>query len=289
MTDTLDAAALRSWIGRTDVRHDVLALDRVAALGATLDWDDLAPVEGEAAPPGAHWLYFRSHAPGRELGPDGHARRGDFLPPVPLARRMWAGSRLVWQGPLRLGGHAIRRSTIADVASKQGRNGALVFVTVAHEIEQDGVVRLTEEHDIVYRQGELAPGAGAARKAPAEASWSRTVRADPVLLFRYSALTFNGHRIHYDRPWCREEGYPGLVVHGPLLATWLLDLLRRARPEAALRRFRFRALRPAFDGIPITLAGRPTAGGAALWAETEGALAMEAEAELGPGAAASRP
>jgi 3-methylfumaryl-CoA hydratase len=282
MADMPDSAALRSWIGRTDVRHDVLAPARVAALAATLDWDDPAPVEGEAAPPGAHWLYFWSPAPGRELGPDGHPRRGDFLPPVPLARRMWAGGRIVWHGPLRLGRHAIRRSTIADVTSKQGRSGVLVFVTVAHEIEQDGVVRLSEEHDIVYRGGELAPGIGATRKSPAEASWSRTVRADPVLLFRYSALTFNGHRIHYDRSWCREEGYPGLVVHGPLLATWLLDLLRRARPGAGLRGFRFRALRPAFDDVPIALAGRPTSGGAALWAETDGALVMEAEAELEP-------
>jgi 3-methylfumaryl-CoA hydratase len=289
MADMPDSAALRSWIGRTDVQHDVLAPDRVAALGATLDWDDPAPVEGEAAPPGAHWLYFWPRTPGRELGPDGHPRRGAFLPPVPLARRMWAGGRLVWHGPLRLGRHAIRRSTIADVSSKPGRSGALVFVTVAHEIEQDGVVRLSEEHDIVYRGGDLAPGTGAARKVSAEPSWARTVRADPVLLFRYSALTFNGHRIHYDRLWCREEGYPGLVVHGPLLATWLLDLVRRAKPEAGLHRFRFRALRPAFDGTAITLAGRPTAAGAVLWAETEGALAMEAEAELRPGAAASRP
>jgi len=281
MSDMLDPAALRSWIGRTDVQRDVLAPDRIAALGATLDWNDPAPAEGEAAPPGAHWLYFWSPAPGRELDPDGHARRGDFLPPVPLERRMWAGGRLVWHGPLRLGRHAIRRSRIADLASKQGRSGALVFVTVAHEIEQDGVVRLGEEHDIVYRGGELAPDGGATRKAPAEAEWSRTVRADPVLLFRYSALTFNGHRIHYDRDWCREEGYPGLVVHGPLLATWLLDLLRRAMPDVGLRRFGYRALRPAFDDMPITLAGRPTTGGAALWAETDGALVMEAEAELG--------
>jgi len=283
MTDTLDPAALRSWIGRTDVQRDVLAPDRIAALGATLDWDDLAPIEGNAAPPGAHWLYFWPRTPGRELGPDGHARRGDFLPPVPLARRMWAGGRLVWHGPLRLGRHVIRRSMIADVASREGRSGALVFVTVAHEIEQDGVIRLGEEHDIVYRGGEPAPGAGARRTAPGEAEWSRTVRADPVLLFRYSALTFNGHRIHYDRDYCREEGYPGLVVHGPLLATWLLDLVRRALRTAGLRRFGYRALRPAFEDMPIALAGRPTAGGAALWAETEGALVMEAEAELEPG------
>ena len=284
MTYTLDPAALRSWVGRSDVRHDVLVTDRVAALAATLDWDDPEPADGEAAPPGAQWLYFWPRTPGRELGPDGHARRGDFLPPVPLPRRMWAGGRLVWYGPLRLGRHAIRRSRIADVRSKQGRSGALVFVTVAHEIEQDGVVRLGEEHSIVYRGDELVGGAGAARKAPGGAEWSRTVRADPVLLFRYSALTFNGHRIHYDRDYCREEGYPGLVVHGPLLATWLLDLVRRSMPGAGLRRFAYRALRPVFEDVPITLAARPTAGGVALWAETGGALVMEAEAKLEPGA-----
>lgn len=284
MTGALDPAMLRSWVGRTSVQDDLLAPDRVAALGATLDWGDPPPMEGDAAPPGAHWLYFWSQAPARELGPDGHARRGGFLPPVPLARRMWAGGRLVWHGPLRLGRHASRRSRIAEVAHKQGRTGELVFVTVAHEIEQDGVVRLDEEHDIVYREGGTAEGDGATRTAPPEATWSRTVSADPVLLFRYSALTFNGHRIHYDRPWCLEEGYPGLVVHGPLLATWLLDLLRRAMPAAGLSRFSFRALRPAFDGAPITLAGRPTASGAALWAETEGTLAMEATAEFGQGA-----
>jgi 3-methylfumaryl-CoA hydratase len=185
MTDALDPAMLRSWIGRTSLQHDLLVPDRVAGLGATLDWDDPPPVEGDAAPPGAHWLYFWPQAPSRELGPDGHAQPGGFVPPVPLARRMWAGGRLVWHGPLRLGRHASRRSRIADVTLKKGRTGRLVFVTVAHEIEQDGVIRLGEEHDIVYREGGRAEGAGATRTAPPEVAWSRTVRADPVLLFRY--------------------------------------------------------------------------------------------------------
>jgi 3-methylfumaryl-CoA hydratase len=198
---------------------------------------------------------------------------------------MWAGGRLEFLQPLRVGDEATRHSQIASVTSKSGTSGALVFVTVRHEIKVDAKLALTEEHDIVYRQ---APAAGAPapalQPAPTDEAFARAVVPDPVLLFRYSALTFNGHRIHYDRRYVVEvEGYPGLVVHGPLIATLLLDLLRRERAGIAVRQFRFRAMAPLFDLWPFTLCGRPDgAGGFALWARgPNGELAMSASAAVG--------
>src|SRR4030095_365243 len=189
-----------------------------------------------------------------EIGPDGHAKRGGFLPPVSLPRRMWAGSQFEFHKPLRIGDSPVRTSTIHDVTEKTGRTGALVFVKVRHDIrrENESDVALTEFHDIVYRDpptpGESAPPPKA---APAEATGTRQWVPDDVWLFRYSALTFNGHRIHYDRRYVTEvEGYPGLIVHGPLIATLLVDLLRRQQPDAALARFEFRALQPLFDVHP---------------------------------------
>jgi 3-methylfumaryl-CoA hydratase len=284
----MDLADLKQWIGRHERREDVVGATPVAALAATLDRDDPAPQPGTELPPLWHWLCFTPLTLARELGPDGHARRGGFLPPVPLPRRMWAGGRLGWHAPLRVGDAITRDSRIAAIDVKHGRSGALVFVTVRHEIAGPQGLAITEEHDIVYREAP-APGAPPAppQPAPAEAEFSRVISPDPVLLFRYSALTFNGHRIHYDRSYVTEvEGYPGLVVHGPLIATLLLDALRRAHPTARVRRFDFRAVRPVFDTHPFSVCGRldPAAGGvphARLWAlDAEGALAMQAEAEL---------
>jgi 3-methylfumaryl-CoA hydratase len=219
-----------------------------------------------------------------QVGRDGHPERGDFLPPVPLPRRMWAGGRMRWHAPVHIGDALTRHSRIVSVAHKTGRSGELVFVVVRHEIHTDGGLALTEEHDIVYRASPGTAGEAAPASAPATstAAWQRTVVPDPVLLFRYSALTFNGHRIHYDRSYATQvEGYPGLVVHGPLLATLLVDLLRRERPDAALLGFDFRALRPVFDTAPFTLCGEPGAqsGRVELWVrDCEGALAMQAHA-----------
>ena len=274
--------SLRGWIGRSQALHDTITPTPLAALAATLDRDDPAPGAGTELPPLWHWLYFLPLARAAELGPDGHPKRGGFLPPVPLPRRMWAGGRLEFRHALRVGDAVTRESRIADVQVKRGRSGALVFVTVRHEVADARGVALVEEHDIVYRD---LPAPGAAeptpQPAPADAAWSRDIAPDPVLLFRYSALTFNGHRIHYDRSYVAEvEGYPGLVVHGPLIATLLLDLLRRERPAARVRRFAYKALRPLFDIHRFAVCGRPdSAGRVALWArDHEGWLAMQAEA-----------
>jgi 3-methylfumaryl-CoA hydratase len=273
-----------AWLGRTEARRDTITPAPMIGLAATLDRDDPPPVAGTPLPPLWHWLYFLPMQRQSEIGPDGHARRGGFLPPVPLPRRMWAGGRLSFARPLEVGEAVTRTSRIERIATKQARSGPLVFVTVEHEIGNAEGVALSEAHDIVYR-GVPAPGAAGAltTASPSDESFARTIVADAVLLFRYSALTFNGHRIHYDRRYVTEvEGYPGLIVHGPLIATLLVDLLRRERPDAELRRFDFRAVSPLFDGAPFTLCGRPDGDRRfALWARNaEGGLAMQASAEI---------
>jgi 3-methylfumaryl-CoA hydratase len=277
---------LRAWIGRTEERTDTITAAPLAGLAATLDRDDPQPQHGSAVPPLWHWLYFLPMARQSELGPDGHPRRGGFLPPVALPRRMWAGGRLVFERALRVGEVATRSSRIADVTGKDARSGPLVFVTVQHEISTADGLALREDHDIVYRG---APAAGAASPpaaaAPRDETFRRAIVPDDVLLFRYSALTFNGHRIHYDRRYVTEvEGYPGLVVHGPLIATLLLDLLRREHAGATVSRFEFKAVSPLFDLHPFEVCGRADParpGRFALWARNhDGALAMQASAEI---------
>jgi 3-methylfumaryl-CoA hydratase len=281
----LDIAHLKQWIGRTESRSDIATAVPLQALAATLDRDDPSPRHGDPVPPCWHWLYFLPLHRQSEIGPDGHARRGGFLPPVPMPRRMWAGSRLEFMRSLAVGDAITRSSRIVDVSGKEGRTGPLVFVLVRHEVSDAKGVALTEEHDIVYRENPRADDpAPPARRAPDNHQWTREIRPDDVLLFRYSALTFNGHRIHYDRRYVTEvEGYPGLVVHGPLIATLLLDLLRRQMPDAAVARFSFRAVKPLFDVAPFFVCGRPNDDGGAidLWAkDRDGALAMEAAATL---------
>jgi 3-methylfumaryl-CoA hydratase len=278
---------LADWIGKTETIADVVTATPVAALAATLDGPAERPSPGMPLPPLWHWLYFLPLARQSDIGPDGHPKRGGFLPPVPLPRRMWAGSQFTLHAPLAVGDAIERTSTIENVTSKHGRTGELVFVKVKHEIRVRGAAApaITEFHDIVYREaakpGDAAPPAQA---APADATWERPWQADDVLLFRYSALTFNGHRIHYDRKYVTEvEGYPGLVVHGPLLATLLLDLLRHRQPDAVVARYEFRALRPIFDIHRFAACGAPQADGQTvkLWIrDHEGALAMDATAVL---------
>ncbi|QNP58337.1 FAS1-like dehydratase domain-containing protein [Paenacidovorax monticola] len=290
MTPSLDAAALahlQSWQGQSETTPDTLTAAPVRALSATLDRDDAAPVPGTEVPPLWHWLYFLPHARQSEIGPDGHARRGGFLPPVPLPRRMWAGGRLRWDAgnPLQVGQEAQRVSTIQSVKHKAGRSGELLFVLVEHRFLNANGLALTEEHDIVYRAA-VQPNdpVPQPQQPPAQAAWSRTIVPDDVLLFRYSALTFNGHRIHYDRQYVTQvEGYPGLIVHGPLIATLLLDLLRRSLPGARVAAFDFKAVRPTFDLHPFSVHGQPSADGKtiALWAQDhEGFLTMQATATL---------
>ncbi|HRH88141.1 MAG TPA: MaoC family dehydratase N-terminal domain-containing protein [Rubrivivax sp.] len=280
---SLDIEHLRSWIGRSETLSDRVTPAPLRALTATLDRDDAPQQPGEAIPPCWHWLYFLPMARQSEIGADGHPKRGGFLPPVPLPRRMWAGSRLQFNAPLRVGQAIERTSRIQDVRLKEGRSGPLVFVNVKHEVRADGALAIDEEHDIVYRDmpppGEPAP---AGVPAPDDASWTRHIVPDDVLLFRYSALTFNGHRIHYDRKYVTEvEGYPGLIVHGPLIATLLLDLLRRELPDARVAAFSFKAMKPIFDIAPFTVCGKRQGNEVKLWARTpEGHLAMDAGATL---------
>ena len=284
MTDA-QQTSLRDWIGRSETVYDVATATPVAALSATLDREPARSSPGTPLPPLWHWLYFLPLHRQSEIGPDGHAKRGGFLPPVPLPRRMWAASQFVFQAPLRVGDTLTRVSTIEDVSEKTGRTGRLVFVKVRHEVwrgdERDAA--LVEHHDIVYRDA-AAPGdvAPAPRMAPAASAWEREWVPDDVLLFRYSALTFNGHRIHYDRRYATEvEGYPGLIVHGPLIATLLLDLLRDRMPDAEVARYEFRALRPLFDTHSFFVCGDPQPDGRTirLWTrDHEGALTMDATA-----------
>jgi 3-methylfumaryl-CoA hydratase len=283
MDDGTALENLRDWIGRSESHRDVIDAAPLARLGALLDHEEPAPRDGEAAPPLAHWLYFLPTYRQSRAGEDGHAARGEFLPPVPLPRRMWAGSRLEFVRPLRVGSDVTRLSRITDVALKAGRSGPLAFVTVRHELSDRHGVVLTDEHDIVYRgTAPLAPPPSMEPGRMSDVPWRREVRPDPLLLFRYSAVTFNGHRIHYDHPYATGvEGYPGLVVHGPLIATLLVDLLRRERPGVVLRSFSFRALRPLFDTGAFHLCGAPddTRRSARLWTrDGEGAVTMEAQA-----------
>jgi len=275
---------LRAWIGRTETRTDLATAVPCAALSATLDRDDPYPAPGTIVPPLWHWLYFLPLSPLSETGPDGHPQRGGFLPPVPLPRRMFAGGRFEFHHPLRIDESMTRTSRITDVTGKQGRSGTLVFVTVRHEIANAQGVALSEEHDIVYRESERADApAPKPTPAPGGETFKREIAPNPVLLFRYSALTFNSHRIHYDRPYVTGvEGYPGLIVHGPLIATLLVDLLRRNLPQAGVARFSFRAVRPIFDIHRFSVCGRQEGKRVSLWTrDYEGFLSMEATAELG--------
>jgi 3-methylfumaryl-CoA hydratase len=279
-----DGADLKSWVGREERRVDLVSPSHLAAWNATLDRDDPFPGDGDPAPPGFHWALFPPLTRQSELGPDGHPRRGGFLPPVPLPRRMWAGSRLRFHRPLRVGERVEQRSVVAKVEEKTGRAGPLVFVTVRHLVAGSAGPALEEEQDLVYRgiRGPLpVPPVEPARPG----AWRRRVVPDDVLLFRYSALTFNGHRIHYDRRYATAaEGYDGLVVHGPLIATLLLDLVRRQMPSATVERFRFRGLRPTFDTSPFTVEGGPgdDPSQLRLWStDNLGQVGVEAEAWIG--------
>jgi 3-methylfumaryl-CoA hydratase len=253
-----DPARLRPWLGRSEEAIDHVALERVRALQATLEWPERPLGAGDPLPPLWHWLFFWAIAPRSGLGRDGHPALGGFLPPLGPARRMWAGSRVTFHRPLPIGEAIERRSTIADIRLKAGRSGQLAFVTVRHEVSGQQGLAITDEHDIVYREDVLAPPAERpAEPAPDDPMFSESQLADPVLLFRYSALTFNGHRIHYDRQYAIEvEGYRGLVVHGPLLATLMVDLAVQSWPKRPLATFEFRGRQPVIAGEPFSVNGR---------------------------------
>ena len=272
------------WIGKTETTHDTIALAPVLGAAATLDDTVTVFGEGSALPPLWHWFYFLPRAPQSRLSEDGHPQRGPFMPPIELPRRMFAGARLRFLKPLIIGKPAERRAAIRDVSAKEGKTGKLAFVTVGYSIVQDGETCIEEQQDIVYREpGAPVPAPEARVLPPAPAgSWSRVITPDPRLLFRFSALTFNAHRIHYDRSYANGvEGYPGLVVHGPLLAVMLMELVRlnANRPVAA---FSFRAQASVFDLAPFRVVATPGADAKiALEAQgPDGKTAMSASAEL---------
>ncbi|MDS0791594.1 MaoC family dehydratase N-terminal domain-containing protein [Burkholderia pseudomultivorans] len=274
-----------AWIGRREDSADRITPAPIRLLRATLD-DAEPSALPDVLPPLWHWLYFLPGERQSNIGIDGHPRRGGFLPPVALPRRMWAGGRLQFLRPLAVDTPIQRRSTIANVQSKSGRSGQLVFVTVLHEIGDAQGVAIREEQDIVYRDAPPPAAAGtpapAPQPAPTDEQYSRIVIPDPVLLMRFSALTFNGHRIHYDRPYAmHEEGYPGLVVHGPLIAMLLMEELRRRHPGKTIRGFDFKAVSPLFDTAPFTVNGKLEGHTARVWARgPQGQLAMQASIEL---------
>ena len=255
--------SLSTWIGRTEEMHDHLSLNALARIAATLG--EQVPLAGEPLPALWQWCFFQAAVADAGLGHDGHPARGGFLPPADNRNRMWAGGRIEFYAPLKAGAGATRFSTITDVQEKQGKSGSLLFVTVQHDYLQDGQLAIREEQDIVYR--EPTPPKLAGSSPLPTGAWQESVTPTSTLLFRYSAVTFNGHRIHYDWPYATEtEGYPGLVVHGPLMATLNLRAFCRANPQASLRHFAYRGVRPLIAPHPFEVGGHIVAPGkAALW------------------------
>jgi 3-methylfumaryl-CoA hydratase len=287
---TVDAAAMAGWIGRQEVLEDEVAVPIVRRLAALLDLDPLAYRRGDKLPEGWHAVFFAPIARQSQLGPDGHPRKGDFLPPVPLPRRMFAGRRMRYLAPITIGAEIRRTSTIAAITPKTGRSGQMVFVRVDHVVEMDGKPVLTELHDIVYRE-EAKPGAGAPARAEAPPELPEPHDTQPyapqtTTLFRYSALTYNAHRIHYDRPYTQEEeGYPDLVVNGGLHALFLHELARRNLPGGRIGRFSIRNMNPFFVNRQGELrCRREEEGRLSLWAMNEaGRVTAQAEAASDPG------
>lgn len=270
------------WVGKSETEEGYVSAYAADAFTATLDRDDPLFADGDALPPAWHYFYFHEVVKLAETGPDGHRARGDFMPPIPLPRRMWAGSKMTFHDPVRIGEKVRKVITIADVATKHGKTGTLCFVTTTEEVfGEDGRLTTVEERTQVYRAvGKPDAPKPAPRPAPAEAVWSRDIHPSAVMLFRYSALTMNSHRIHYDKDYVRdEEGYPGLLVHGPLTMALMLDLFRREMPDATMTSLDLRAVSPVYDTLGFSVHGAPGEDGTAkLWAMTgEGALAMTAD------------
>jgi 3-methylfumaryl-CoA hydratase len=282
MTDKIDLDHLRQWIGRSTEASDIVTAQLVKGLRATLFQEIGEPKTGDAAPFTTHWCLAQPVFPMSELGPDGHPARGGFLPPVPLPRRMWAGGELEFFEPLRVGDEAKRTSRISDVTMKTGSTGTLCFVSVAHEVTTSRGLAIRERQDIVYREMSGTSQAPAAKPAvPATAAQHRESHvSDPVLLFRYSALTFNGHRIHYDRDYVTKvEGYPGLIFHGPLQATFIVELAAKLHGGQPPKKLSYRGLQPLFEGSEFSINANKTDAGMELWvANAEGQPTMKGTA-----------
>ena len=274
----------QAWIGKQSSTSALVTAYQADALTATLDRDDPPYKEGDVIPPGWHLFYIREVVKLRDTAEDGHPKRGDFLPPIDLPRRMWAGTKATYHKPIHVGENISNVTTIESVIPKVGKTGQLVFLKLKNEISGENGIATTELQDVVYRE-EARPGAAAPEPPPppGEALWRRTIHPSSVLLFRYSALTMNSHRIHYDRTYVTEvEKYPGLLVHGPLTFTLLLDLFRRENTDKTLKSFSVRAVSPIYDTHDFVVEGSPDGENAAnLWAlNHEGRLAMSAEAKF---------
>jgi 3-methylfumaryl-CoA hydratase len=279
------------WLGRSELIRGSISVEQAKAIAATLNKDTASIAKGKPLPPLWHWCFLHNPEPHANLGEDGHVRRGGFLPPIQFPHRMWAGSRVEFLQPIEIGQDAERNSIIRSIQQKQGKSGNLVFVTVQHSLSQAGVTRLIEEQDIVYRES-----SNLAKQAKPESDtkhrnsnvtnhgdFEKLLAFDTKLLFRYSAVTFNAHRIHYDREYAvQHENYPGLLVHGPLLATILADLLIEARAGTGLKSFSFRALAPVFDLTPIRLHGKKqNTDEYSLWvSNSENTICMQASAQV---------
>ena len=280
---SMDIEFLKGWEGREQIGYDDMSPFKAQALAGALDREN-APAAGEALPPCWQWLYFVDTPRASNTGADGHPKTGGFLPPSPLPRRMWAAGNYRIEQPLRLGEAAEKRSLIQSVELKEGASGTLLFVNLEHRISQGGALCIVEEQNIVYREMPTGPAPLPPGKAPEQAAdWQMEIVPDPVLLFRFSALTYNGHRIHYDRDYAiNEEFYPALVVHGPLLATLLAELVARNIPGVAIETFQFRAQRPTFDNAPFTLCGKREGDRLSLWTvDAEGFIGMTAKVKVG--------
>lgn len=274
----VNLAHLREWVGKTETHNDVLSSRHARLMAATLGQSQTDLVTGAPLPPLWHWLYFLTgEAPGA-LGRDGHPARGGFLPPVTLPNRMWAGGQLEFRAQIPLDAEVQKRSTVVSIDHKQGRSGELVFVKVQHELLYSGETVVNEFHDIVYK-GESAPGSAAAAEPMPVAQHTRRITPDSTMLFRYSALTFNGHRIHYDADYCRDtEGYPNLVIHGPLNATLLADFAQKVTTRP-LKQFRYRGLKPSILGNELTINAISDGDQLTLWVSLpDGSVSMRAEA-----------
>jgi 3-methylfumaryl-CoA hydratase len=281
MTEKLDLDHLRQWIGRSEESSDIVTAHLVRALRATLFMEIGEPKPGDAAPFTAHWCLAQPVYPMSQLGPDGHPTRGGFLPPVPLPRRMWAGGELEFIDTLRVGDEMKRTSRISDATMKTGSTGPLCFVSVQHEVTTPRGVAIRERQDIVYRDMTAsAPAPPKPAAAPPTAKHRESHMADAVLLFRYSALTFNGHRIHYDRDYVTKvEGYPGLIFHGPMQAAFLVEFAAKLRGGAAPKKFIYRGVQPLFEGSEFSVNANETADGIELWtANADGIPTMKANA-----------
>jgi 3-methylfumaryl-CoA hydratase len=281
MTEKLDIDHLRQWIGRSTEATDIVTAQLVMGLRATLFQEVGEPKTGDAAPFTVHWCLAQPVFPMSMLGPDGHPTRGGFLPPVPLPRRMWAGGEIEFLQPLRVGDESTRTSRIADVQMKTGSTGTLCFVSVEHSISCPRGVAIRERQDIVYREmTSTAPATAKAPPPPPKAQHRESHVSDPVLLFRYSALTFNGHRIHYDRDYVTKvEGYPGLIFHGPLQAALIIEMAAKLHSGKPPKKFTYRGLQPLFEGTEFSINANETEAGMELWtANAEGQPTMKGTA-----------